>query len=377
MDNHEDIEKILSTNHLKKLEFFPFKNLKDAFDKLSQINFEIIFVVLRGNFYQDYYSILNNVKYRLTCLPISIIYSSNNSIDINSKNYYGFIGTTTSIEKLILFIRDFINSVNSKIKLNPKTGVTIDYNNTLTFEKMKNLDDLIIPSLYDLYKKIEGKDNIINDEDIYKFNNILVNNHFYNSISELIVPLNYVKNIPLEIATKFWIRYYTSESSFYPYMNTQLMKNKPENYEIFIKAMYKGIEKKYLQSEYNVRLYRCQLISKSEIDILETNLILVYSRAFLSFSKDKSRAINFLKNGNNHLIPVMFIVNTINLEEAFSSNAEVEQYSIYSTEKEVLFFPFSSFIVDEKIKTQIINGIETKIINLNYLGKYRKEIKKK
>ena len=27
MDNHEDIEKILSTNHLKSLEFFPFKNL--------------------------------------------------------------------------------------------------------------------------------------------------------------------------------------------------------------------------------------------------------------------------------------------------------------------------------------------------------------
>ena len=62
----------------------------------------------------------------------------------------------------------------------------------------------------------------------------------------MIVPLNDVKNIPLEIATKFWIRYYTSESSFYPYMNVQLMKNNPENYEIFVRAMYKGIEKKFL-----------------------------------------------------------------------------------------------------------------------------------
>ena len=193
----------------------------------------------------------------------------------------------------------------------------------------------------------------------------------------MIVPLNDVKNIPLEIVTKFWIRYYTSESSFYPYMNTQLMKNIPENYEIFVRAMYKGIEKKYLKSEYNVRLYRCQLISNEEIDIIEKNLILVYSRAFLSFSKDKERAINFLKKGNNYLTPVMFIVNSINLEEAFSSNAEVEQFSIYNTEKEVLFFPFSSFIVDEKITTQIIKGIKTKIINLNYLGKYRKEIEKK
>ena len=46
-----------------------------------------------------------------------------------------------------------MNSVNSKIKLNPKTGVTIDYNNTLTFEKIKDIDDLVIPSLYDLLKK--------------------------------------------------------------------------------------------------------------------------------------------------------------------------------------------------------------------------------
>ena len=377
MDNHEDIEKILSTNHLKSLEFFPFKNLKNLFNELSKINFEIIFVVLRGSLYKDYFSILTNVKSYLNCFPISIIYTSNDSIDLNSKNFYGFAGTITSREKLIIFIRDFINSVNSKIKLNPKTGVTIDYNNTLTFEKIKFIDDLVIPSLYDLYKKIEGKENMINDNDIYKFNNILVNNHFYNSISELIVPLNDVKNIPLEIATKFWIRYYTSESSFYPYMNTQLMKNIPENYEIFVRAMYKGIEKKYLKSEYNVRLYRCQLISNEEIDIIEKNLILVYSRAFLSFSKDKERAINFLKKGNNYLTPVMFIVNSINLEEAFSSNAEVEQFSIYNTEKEVLFFPFSSFIVDEKITTQIIKGIKTKIINLNYLGKYRKEIEKK
>ena len=152
MDNHEDIEKILSTNHLKSLEFFPFKNLKNLFNELSKINFEIIFVVLRGNLYQDYFSILNNVKSRLTCLPISIIYTSNNSIDLNSKNYYSFIGTITSREKLIIFIRDFMNSINSKIKLNPKTGVKIDYNNTLTFEKIKNMDDLII-LVYTIYIK--------------------------------------------------------------------------------------------------------------------------------------------------------------------------------------------------------------------------------
>ena len=349
-----------------------------AFEEIVKINFEVIFVILKEDLYQEYYSTFNYKKPTLTCFPISIIYTSNNNLINSSSNILsGFIGIITSREKLIYFIHDFIKSVNNKIKLNPQIKITIDYNNTLTFEKIKSKDDLVIPSLYVLYKKLECKEIIINDEDIYKFNNILVNNHFDDDISQLIIPLNNVKKLPLEIVSKFWIRYYTSQSSFYPYMNTQLMKNLHENYEIFVRAMYKGIEKSYLQSEYSVPLYRCQLISKAEINMLEKNLILVYSRAFLSFSKDINRSTVFLKKGNNNLIPVMFIVNKFNLEEAFSSNASIEQFSFFNLEKEVLFLPFSSFIIDGKIDSKVIKGIKTKIIYLNYLGKYRKEIENK
>ena len=73
----------------------------------------------------------------------------------------------------------------------------------------------------------------------------------------------------------------------------------------------------------------------------------------------------------------MFIVNKFNLEESFSSNASIEQFSFFNLEKEVLFFPFSSFIIDKKIDSKVIKGIKTKIIYLNYLGKYRKEIENK
>ena len=376
--NYQDIEKIFSTNYQKEIKFFPFKNVIKAFEEIVKINFEVIFVILKEDLYKEYYSTFNYTKPTLTCFPISIIYTSNNNlIDSSSNILSGFIGIITSREKLIYFIHDFIKSVNNKIKLNPQIKITIDYNNTLTFEKIKSKDDLVIPSLYVLYKKLECKEIIINDEDIYKFNNILVNNHFDDDISQLIIPLNNVKKLPLEIVSKFWIRYYTSQSSFYPYMNTQLMKNLHENYEIFVRAMYKGIEKSYLQSEYSVPLYRCQLISKAEINMLEKNLILVYSRAFLSFSKDINRSTVFLKKGNNNLIPVMFIVNKFNLEESFSSNASIEQFSFFNLEKEVLFFPFSSFIIDEKIDSKVIKSIETKIIYLNYLGKYRKEIENK
>ena len=62
--------------------------------------------------------------------------------------------------------------------------------------------------------------------------------------------------------------------------------------------------------------------------VFENKLILIYSRAFLTFSKDKNRAINFLKEGNDYLKPFMLIINSFNQEETFSSNTDIEQFSI-------------------------------------------------
>ena len=375
-ENHQDIEKIFLSNKGNPLKFFFFRDLKSAIDEIIKIKFEIIFIIVKETLYQEYLSKLNDIKSQITCFPISIIYLANDNINLNTDNYYGFGGIIKSRTGAIKFIRDFITSVNRKIKLAPKSAVKVNYDKTLTFEKINNHDDLIIPTLYILNRKIDGKDNEIDDKDIYKFNQILVNNHFLREISHLIIPLNDIKKLPLEIVIKFWIRYYTSESSFYPYMNAQLMKNRPENYEIFIRAMYQGVEKKYLKSEFSIQLYRCQLISKSEIDELEKNQVLIYSRSFLSFSKEKEVAIKFLKKAKNDLIPIMFILNTMEVDENFSSNADIEQYSIYN-EKEVLFFPFSSFLVEKEMKVEKIEEIETRVIYLNYLGKYRKEIEDK
>ena len=375
-ENHQDIERIFLSNRGNPLKISFFKDLKNAIDEMIKIKFDIIFIIIEENLYQEYLSKLNEIKFQITCFPICVIYYTNNNIDLNPDNYYGFGGVIKSRAGVIKFFRDFITSINRKIKLAPKSAVKVNYNNTLTFEKIKNNDDLIIPSLYILNRKIEGNENEIDDIDMYKFNQILVNHHFLKGISHLIVPLNDVKNLPLEIVIKFWIRYYTSESTFYPYMNAQLMKNRPGSYDIFIRAMYQGVEKKFLKSEFSTQLYRCQLISKSEIDELEKNKVLIYSRSFLSFSKDKNVSMKFLKKAKNDLIPIMFILNTMEIDENFSSNADIEKYSIYN-EKEVLFFPFSSFLVEKEIKMEKINEIETKIIHLNYLGKYRKEIEEK
>ena len=227
------------------------------------------------------------------------------------------------------------------------------------------------------------QDNVIDEEDIIEFNNLLIKRHDYTKkgISELITLYSKIGKIPLEIIAKYWIRYYSSESSFYTLMNSQFMKNNYEDYEPFVKILYKGIEKGFLQSKNDEVLYRCQSISKKEFDQITSSIknnkkIQVYSRAFLSFSLNEKKSHEFLKKETDDLIPIKFILKPKNEGEIFASNADIRQYSIYN-EEEVLFFPFSSFIIEENIREDKIKDINARIIYLNYLGKYEKEIKLK
>ena len=78
------------------------------------------------------------------------------------------------------------------------------------------------------------------------------------------------------------------------------------------------------------------------------------------------------KNIDN-LSKVFFILEKDNtIDYSISTHADIENISIYPNEKEVLFFPFSSFEIKD-IEEQIINNEKIYRINLKYLGKYIKE----
>ena len=208
-----------------------FNNIKDFFAIAKTIKFQIVFVVVSGRLYTDYYFELKKLKNEITSIFLR------NDIKYNIKeevfnsigdNYYNYGGVTSNKESVINFVRTFLGI---------KSKVALDYSNALTFEIIEdnNMKQIIFPSLY---ANIEMADNYIEDEDIEVFNNYLIKNHDYRGISELITIYRKIGNIPLEILIKYWIRYYTSESSFYSTMNVNLMKkNNYENYEIFVKIL--------------------------------------------------------------------------------------------------------------------------------------------
>lgn len=97
---------------------------------------------------------------------------------------------------------------------------------------------------------------------------------------------------------------------------------------------------------------------------------LVYSKSFLSFTKDKDRIVLSQNDDLDKSYNVFFILKKDEkIINKYTCNADIEDISTFEKEKEVLFSPFTTFIMED-IHEGNINGNECIIINLEYLGCY-------
>ena len=96
---------------------------------------------------------------------------------------------------------------------------------------------------------------------------------------------------------------------------------------------------------------------------------------FLSFTKERDVALEFIHpNYYKNLTNVLFVLEKDNdVGYNLSTHCDLENLSYFPGEKEVLFFPFSSFEIKD-IKEIELKGEKGYEIKLLYLGKYLKDI---
>ena len=162
------------------------------------------------------------------------------------------------------------------------------------------------------------------------------------------------------------------------------MKLENQYYNQYIQLFYLGL--KEFEYKGNEMLYRGTNISDDEIkklfDFYKNKNItnnefqssyLIYSRAYLSFSTDKNISLKFIKDIENKKKVLFQIENNLNnIINDKICNADLYNISFIQNEKEILFFPFSSFIIKD---IKVVNNIY--FINLLYLGIYENFIKTK
>ena len=203
-------------------------------------------------------------------------------------------------------------------------------------------------------------------------------------IQQLLGQIESMQNIPIEILSKYFVRLYSCESEFNNYINKDLRLGKMEKYLPYIKTLYQGLELNSLPLlSGKCILYRSSIISLDEFNkitnylkkkIERSNCKFVFAKPFLSFSKDRKVAEEYLRMEkiNTNFIKVFFILDIdmdINSNYCLNTHCDLESISFYQIEKEVLFFPFSAFEIKE-IREISINNVRCYQINLLYLGKY-------
>ena len=230
--------------------------------------------------------------------------------------------------------------------------------------------------------------SLLENEDISNFQKLLLSRYCQttNSLTNYYIKPSGNKdiNIPHHILAKYWLRLYTEEKPcFYLDLNKDLTNDKFDDYHPFIFLLYDSLNKGLLLSYRKNRLFRIGNISNNEFEEMKNNYYsakkdqslkpFYYSKNFLSFSKDIKKAKKFIKNKEN-CTTILFIIEKPKKEKFFITNIDIESFSAFKKEKEVLFLPLSCFEIIDISEEKNYNKSKYIEVRLKYLEEYEKEI---
>ena len=385
--------------------------------KRNKNNFGDIYVILSGSYYNEFvFKFKKYLKYTFVVPKIIIftkdekLFSENNDInDIINKSFYNLGGVQISFQKVYNdLIRNKTWKKEFKIEDKPLIDNNIKGKEQYTFEYINNKIELYLPVFYKSLIILNNSKDIFGELTHY-LNKLYSKNP---KIRELLEPIDGISDAPIEILCKYYARLYTIDSDFYKDINKYLRERDSiineediifwadkNNYPItYIKSFYEGLKLGCFKISSKKKLYRFSCIGEEELKKIKEYLkkknnkfqiVYFFSKSFLSFSEDEDFANNFYNNwkennsNNINLIPCKFhLINEGNIEESLFTHVNIQNISVYN-EKEILFLPFTCFeitkitpVLDKNSMKQIINKktYEYFIIELNYLGKYRKEL---
>ena len=361
-----------------------FGNEDKALEYLNQLKFIEVVIIVADNLFNNFVKkFKSNLNY-ICVIPRIMIFNRNRNIfsmsniclkccEKKEDEFYHYGGTVSSFDE----IYNFLNILNKQNILQNNTifqynqlNRSIRKEGNYLFEQIRKKEDLILPTFYKILLDVSEIKN--NPQFIQKIYMNYNNDPYYNKILR---PIINIPSIPVELLSKYYIRLYTIDGGFYINMKNSLLNADENNKEYmpYIKTLYEGVENGSLKTCIGQRLYSAASFSQDELiklneyknnRILDLPMSIIFSKAFMSFSKNLNVAEDFLRWKNT-----LLIVEDAKAEYDLLTHADIEELSIYGYEKEVLFFPFSAFGIQDFEYDYYRNKY---VIKLIYLGKYIK-----
>ena len=363
-----------------KYKLFTYEKLKEGFNVLLSIKFNPTIVILSGEYFEEFFKMIENNLKQLKVIPEVIIFSDKKNIDKirNETNILPFFQRHLIFEQSNEFkeIKEYLD-IDSLLNYFSKYEKFI-------FEYCERIESLYLPINY---HQLMSKPS---NEEIYKFNNFLHANFGNSNDNDFRKLLNqtFKDSIPIEVIVKYWLRLF-SKIEFSEIVNDNLRNQVGNNFDVYVRLLYYALEKQYLQSSIDFSLYKGGKISNEEFE--QINIFLkskspnlpgayCFSKIFLSFSLNRDCAFQLMKQNkdnkkNNEKLVLFEISSGNNMDAKCISNANICEYSFFPERKEVLFFPYSCFEVVE-IKDSIKFEFNYCLIRLRYLGRYYNSVPK-
>ena len=376
IDINENLSYQNQIDSIQNIVIFPFKNIKEAFEKMTSISFQKTIVIINETLIKNFFQMLQNSIRTLKIIPEILIFSQNNKLIENNEysKYYFY-------DKNLIFssFQSILNEIKLQKKYTPKKIPLTKFSKEdpyFTFQYINNKDDLKLPLYY------QNLINIPNKDEILKFNIFLLDKfssseHLSNLINQTLIKTE----IPIEIISKFWLRVYSLESYFYSEMNNYLIRRLGDDYDTYTKVLYEGLKLNAISPFFNSVLFRGAKINDNEIEMIkkfskekQENLpgCICFCNSFFSSTNNENIAFEYMKSKtlNDNENYAFYIIEKGNeIDKNNASNANIKDYSFFS-EDEILFFPFSSFeFLDIDIKEK--DNFFYYEIHLFYLGKYK------
>ena len=378
---------------IDKFELFLFTNINDCISTLKTIKYKKTYILISGELAKGFLEELDKIINEITVCPTIIIFTNKRKINIVKKDII-------SLKRMPLFdinlvFENFIkikNKLKIEDKYKSKNLPPVDnqnYDNCFTFEYINENKDLIFPLTFTEYMEKPNKTEIL------KFNKFLLDKYYENDkidtkfmkgikkLENLINQLIIDTNIPIQILVKYWIRAYTFQSPFYREINLTLTKKLNNDFDIYIRALYYGLMTKSIESQIDKKLFRGSVIKLEEINYIKKALnqkkenlpgCICYNKAFFSTSLDEKVARSFMGNPNQDEMKVLYIIEKKNeLDNENVTNIDVQKYSDFMKEKEIIFLPYSCFDIKD-IKINKLNNLDYCEVYLSYIGKYKNQV---
>ena len=354
-----------------------FKDNNKAMNLIKKLKFFETIIIINAEKFVDFVILFNENLKNICIIPKIIIYSEKKIVvelpnNIQNKLFYTYFGIKNR-NKIINFLKKEAEE-NKKIIADEYPQAQPDTESALIFQRIRSRGDLYLPSFYKILLDILD----INDDRFIKTMKEYKDDKIY---KKLFNPIISVPNIHIELLSKYYIRMYTIEGQFLTKMKTDLLIDYNKDniiYQSYIKTLYEGLERKALKplkTFQGIQLYSAQYFTENQIKVLnEYRLInvdyykvpIIFSKLFLSFTKDitvAERVIDLYEK--NTMLTVVEADNEYNL----NTHTDIEELSCFPVEKEVLFFPFSAFGIedftyDSEKKIHILKLIYLQKINL-------------